>query len=209
LVAGARPIPLPPALRPTKLPTPADAAVPTLWRLHWEIDPRVPRHHSSGRFRFDAPQGEFAVTYLSADEYGCFGETYGDRQAIPPRDSERLLSRLTTTGPLRLIHLDDGELLKALHPHLDGRISSDIHYTITQAWSLALHEWYPEAHGIRYIARHATPHLNYCLFLERCSGLLELGTEGRLADLRELVIRACDAYGLAPRVFEPRDQGGW
>jgi len=208
-VLGPRPIPLPPTAPPPKLPVLSAAPVPPLWRLHHEIDPRTPRHHSTGRFRFDAPAGQFPVTYGSEDEYGCFGEVYGDRRSIPPADSARLLSCLSATSPLRLIELDDGELLKALHPQLDGRISSDIHYAITQAWSLALHEWYPQAHGIRYVARHATPYLNHCLFLERCKGLLDVKTEGKLQDLHDLVTRACDAYALAPRLFEPRDPGGW
>jgi RES domain len=208
-VLGPRPIPLPPTVTPSRLPALSAAPVPPLWRLHHEVDPRTPRHHSAGRFRFDAPVGQFPVTYGNEEEYGCFGEVYGDHQSIPPADSARLLSCLSAKSPLCLIKLDDGELLKALHPQLDGRISSDIHYTVTQAWSLALHEWYPEAHGIRYVARHATPYLNYCLFLDRCKDLLDLKTEGKLQDLHDLVIRACDAYALAPRLFEPRDPGGW
>jgi hypothetical protein len=155
------------------------------------------------------PPGEFPVTYGNEHQYGCFGEVYGDRLSIPPGDSERLLSCLQATTPLCLIDLSDGELLKALHPQLDGRISSAIHYTVTEAWSLALHEWYPEAHGIRYVARHATPYRNHCLFLDRCDGLLTVETEGRLKDLHDLVVRACDVYALAPRLFEPRDLGDW
>jgi hypothetical protein len=134
---------------------------------------------------------------------------YGDRQAIPPQDRARILSQITPMEPLRLVPLDDGELLKALHPELDGRISSDIHYRITREWGLALYSWYPEAHGLRYVARHATPHFNYCLFLERCQGLLELEPQGKLEELHDLVIRACDAYALAPRLCETRDKGGW
>lgn len=126
---GLRPIPLPPAAPPAKLPVLSPKHVPPLWRLHREVDPRRPRHHAIGRFRFDSPMGEFPVTYGNEGEYGCFGEVYGDRQSIPPADSTRLLSCLAATAPLRLIELDDGELLKALHPELDGRISSDIHYT--------------------------------------------------------------------------------
>ncbi len=134
---------------------------------------------------------------------------YGDGGSIPPSATSRLLSCLTATGPLRLVQLDDGRLLKALHPGLDGRISTDVEYPTTQRWSLALHEWYPDAHGVRYTARHATPHLNYCLFLDRCAGLLDLHTEGKLEDLADIVTLASDAYGLAPRLFEPRDPGGW
>jgi hypothetical protein len=120
----------------------------------------------------------------------------------------RILSRITPTEPLFLVPLDDGGLLKALHPQLDGRISSDIQYRITREWSLALHGWYPNAHGVRYVARHATPHFNYCLFLERCEGLLDLEPQGTLEELSDLVTRACDAYALAPRLLEIRDKGG-
>jgi len=149
------------------------------------------------------------VTYANADRYGCFAEVYGDRQSIPPHDATRLLSRLEPTQPLTLVALDDGQLLKALHPQLDGRISTSIEYETTMQWSRALHTWYPDAHGIRYTARHATPQDNYCLFLDRCADLLQLDIDGKLTDLRDTVTRASDAYGLATRLHEPPDNGGW
>jgi hypothetical protein len=208
-VSTPRPLPLPPAVAPRSLPSLATEAVGEVWRLHREPDPRHPRAHAEGRFRFDAPAGEFPVTYANADRYGCFAEVYGDRQSIPSRDAARMLSRLIPTQPLKLIPLDDGQLLKALHPHRDGRISTSLEYPTTMQWSGALHTWYPDAHGIRYTARHATPHDNYCLFLDRCADLLQLDTDGKLADLRDTVTRACDAYGLAARLHEPHDNGGW
>jgi hypothetical protein len=149
------------------------------------------------------------VTYANADRFGCFAEVYGDRESIPPKDATRILSRITSTQPLRLIELNDGQLLKALHPLLDGRISTGIEYATTRQWSRALHVWYPQAQGMRYTARHATPHDNYCLFLDRCGDLLNVDPEGTLIELPELVTRACDVYRLAPRLHEPSDHGGW
>jgi hypothetical protein len=204
-----RPLPLPPAAPPRPLPSLPVEAIGELWRLHREPDPLKPALHPQGRFRFDAPAGEYPVTYANADQHGCFAEVYGDRQSIPPRDATRTVSQITASEPLRLIPLDDGQFLKALHPQLDGRISTDVEYATTRQWALALHGWYPDAHGIRYTARHATPHHNYCLFLDRCAPLLTADLQGTLAELGELVTRACAAYRLAPRLHEPNDKGGW
>jgi hypothetical protein len=134
---------------------------------------------------------------------------YGDRESIPPGDGSRAASKLTCGEPLRLIPLEDGQFLKALHPQLDGRISTDVEYGTTRQWALALYGWYPDAQGIRYTARHATPHPNYCLFLDRCPNALRADREGTLDQLDELVTLACAAYGLAPRLHEPADKGGW
>lgn len=209
MAPGPKPIPLPPGVAPSNLPALVADPLDALWRLHWEPDPRAPNAHPTGRFRFDAPDGEYLVTYGSDDRFACFGEVYGDRQSIPPTDMARKLSSIRANRPLRFITLDDGETLKALHSELDGRVASDIHYTVTRAWSLALHAWYKDADGIRYVARHGTPHLNRCLFLDRCASSLEVEEEGELGELRDLVVRACDAYALAPRLFESRDPGGW
>lgn len=55
-----------------------------MWRLHWEDDPRQPRRYPSGRYRFDAPRGEYPVTYGNRDQLATFREVYGDTRLIGP-----------------------------------------------------------------------------------------------------------------------------
>jgi RES domain-containing protein len=183
--------------------------VDEIWRLHWEDDPRDPERYARGKFRFDAPAGEFRVTYGNEDEYACFGEVYGDQQSIAPKDRDRKLSVIVPRRPLQLVALDDGTVLKALDPKLDGRISTDLDYARTREWSLALHGWYAAADGLRYTGRHAVTRLNYCLYIDRCGDALDVDSKGSLVDLRDLVMRAADAWNLAPRLFEPRDRSRW
>jgi hypothetical protein len=64
----------------------------------------------------------------------------------------------------------------------------------------------PRGDGISYLGRHAAKHLNFCLFLDRCADALGFESEGTLADLKPHVLRAANAYNLAPRLFEPRDR---
>jgi hypothetical protein len=47
---------------PERLPAPFELAEEELfaWRLHREEDPLEARRHPSGRYRFDAPSGEYA-----------------------------------------------------------------------------------------------------------------------------------------------------
>jgi hypothetical protein len=149
------------------------------------------------------PRPPTPVTYCNLDRYAAFAEVYGDVRSIAPNQAERLLSRIWSERALRVVDLDSSETLAQLE--LDLKISTCTEYERTMAWSLALHEWYPEADGLRYLGRHATTRLNFCLFLDRCGDALGFETEGRLIDLRSRVLRAADAYNLAPRLFDQRD----
>jgi hypothetical protein len=202
-------IPLPPAEPPDKLPKLTDDELSEEggWRIHRERDVRKPKRYPTGKWRFDAPKNEYAVSYLNEDCFACFGEVYGDRQEIPPDQAERFLSRITYTRPLRVVALDDGEVLA--HFRLDLNISASVDYTRTMQWGFALHEWYPEADGLRYLGRHAATYLNRCLFLDRCADAIEAERRGKLGDLRDMVMRAADARNLAPRLFDPRRPAGW
>lgn len=202
-------IPDPPPSAPKRLPKLVPDSPKELWRLHWEADPRRPRRYAYGKFRFDAPAGEYSVTYANEDQSACFAEVYGDEQEIPPSQLERRLGRLTYARPLRLVPLDDGEALKALHPKLDLNISASTRYARTRAWSLALHAWYEDADGLLYLGRHATQRLNRCLFLDRCAKDLIYEPVGKLQDLEDDVRRAAAAYNLAPRLFDTRAPTGW
>jgi hypothetical protein len=158
-----------------------------LWRLHWEEDPLSPRRHPSGRYRFDAPEGEYSVTYGNRDRLGAFAEVYGDARRIDSIQAGRRLSVIVSERSLRLVPLDDAPTQKRLG--LDGRINFSKQYPVTRKWSLALHTWLSEADGIRYLSRHAGEQRNYCLFLDRC------GVDLR-AELRGVVLFTADKYSL-------------
>jgi hypothetical protein len=79
---------------------------------------------------------------------------------------------------------------------LDSRICDTRIYALSQAWGLAFHKWYPDADGIRYISRHASPGLNVCLFLDRCVDAIAAEEVGRLLDLRKTVAAARRKYHL-------------
>ncbi len=181
---------------PGRLPAPITLAreVITIFRLHGEDDPRRPRHYPTGKYRFDAPAGEYPVSYGNQDCLGAFAEVYGDTGAIEAAQASRKLSTLTASRPFQFVPLDDPVTLKRLG--LDARISVAKQYRRTQQWSLALHGWFPDTDGIRYLSRHAGNQLNYCLFLDRCGADLHLQTLGELQDLRRIVLFAADTYGL-------------
>lgn len=202
-----RRVPRPPPVRPAEAPELVGDSLRDGWRLHWEPDPRKPNVHPKGKFRFDAPEGQYSVAYVNGDPkgYGCFAEAYGDQRSIAPNQAQRHLSSLSATTPLKVMGLDDGKTLAALKLDLD--ISASVDYERTMLWSKSIHDWYEDVDGIRYLGRHATKKLNYCLFLDRCSGKLEFETLGQLGDLRDHVLRAADTYSLAPRLFDSRDSG--
>ncbi len=195
----------PPGERPDDLPELREISVAAAWRLHWEPDPTDPPRHRRGKWRFDAPEGEYPVTYCNLDPYAAFAEVYGDARSIAPNQAKRALSTIWSERPLQVVDLDNSETLAKLR--LDLKISTCTEYRQTMVWSRALHAWYPGADGLRYLGRHATTRLNLCLFLDRCGKDLDFEMEGRLGKLRPRVLRAADAYNLAPRLFQGRDRG--
>ncbi len=97
-----------------------------------------------------------------------------------------------------MVALDRGEIQKALG--LDAKICDSRRYETTRQWAYAMHRWYPEASGIRYPSRHASPHHNYCLFLDRCLYLLVVELQGRLEELRATVLLAAARYRLRSQI---------
>lgn len=65
---------------PDRLPVPFKPEEEELsaWRLHWEQDPLEARRYPTGRYRFDAPKGEYVALYCNADRLAVFAEVYGD-----------------------------------------------------------------------------------------------------------------------------------
>jgi hypothetical protein len=104
-LADADRLPEPPEILPA-LVEPVQEAV-SLWRLHWGDEPLSLRRYPTGRYRFDAPAGEYPVTYGNKDRLACFAEVYGDARFIPAAEGERKLSFISALRPLWLIPLDD------------------------------------------------------------------------------------------------------
>jgi len=181
---------------PEGLPARFDLAEEELsaWRLHREEDPLEARRYPAGRYRFDAPSGEYASLYCNADRLAVFAEVYGDVRVIETSEKHRRLSRIFSQGSLRLVPLDDPRAQKRLG--LDGRIGMSKQYAVTQRWALSLFDWFPEADGIRYLSRHAGENRNYCLFVERCADKLRIEEHGEISTLRETVLLAADRYHL-------------
>lgn len=196
----------PPGSPPKTLPELRPDDTPLLWRVHAEPDPLVPPSYPRGKFRFDAPAGEYGVTYANVDHEACFAEVYGDRGLIPADHGDRSLSALLIHRPLQLVALDQGPVLRALG--IDARIATTTDYLASMEWSLALHSWYPDADAIRYLGRKATDRLNYCLFLDRCASDLETRQFGQLAQLERMVKTTAVRWSLAFPGFDPT-AGGW
>lgn len=191
-------LPFPPERAPHDLPNLEEETL-SAWRLHRGPDALAIPLYEEGHFRFDTPAGQYSTVYANADRLGAFAEVYGDVGRIGPAEgSGRSLSHVYSTGPLRMVALDRGETQKALG--LDARICVSRRYEITRQWAYAIHRWYPQASGIRYLSRHASPHHNYCLFLDRCRHLLVAELQGRLEELRATVLLAAARYRLRSQI---------
>lgn len=194
-----RPIGRPPSAAPRNLPELTNVQPRTLWRLHWESDILAPPTHTKGKFRFDAPLGQYNVAYACESDLAVFAEVYGDRAQIPVADRHRRYSAMLPKRPLQLLDLHEPRVTAALR--IDTRLCTEPHYARARAWSAAFHSWYPEADGLRYIGRHSGGYLNYALFLDRCAPAFSIQPLGQLRDLRRLVQHAASTYSLAPLIF--------
>lgn len=189
-----------PGDRPAELPALDAQPLADAWRLHWEEDPTLERRHPTGRYRFDAPAGEFGVSYLNYDRLAVFAETYAEgTRVLAKSEAQRLRSRLSSRRALQLLRMD--EMAVAAGFGLDNRISTEKPYARTQAWSAAWHAWYPELDGLVFLGRKSAPHRNLCLYLDRCADALAFATEGTLAELREDGLRACLKYKITPALY--------
>lgn len=178
----------------------AEADLGEVWRLHdGSDDPLLVPRYPRGRHRFDSPDGAFRVTYANTSRKGCVHEVYGDEGVIEGREGERRRFFGFVAGrPLRMIALDEADVRSALG--IDLRICSTLRYRRTQAWANALHAWYPEADGIRYLGRNSAPERNHCFFLDRCGGSLSTRDEGPLRDFHRTVQAVARVRGIASEV---------
>jgi hypothetical protein len=85
------------------------------WRLQRGGHPLDIESYSTGKYRFDAPGGEYpAPLYANTFRLGCFAEVFGDTGVIEASEiRRRSLFRVSSTRTLRLLTLDDGGVQKA------------------------------------------------------------------------------------------------
>jgi hypothetical protein len=196
------PVPYPPAEPPRRLPPLVEEPLERSWRLHWgAASLRRRRGPNPGVSRFDAPGGEYAVTYVNEDRMAPFAEVYGDLRVLTKSEGQRRWTRIAAKRPLRILQLDAEGTAAAFG--LDLRTSTELDYTRTQAWSAAWHRWYePDSiDGVRYLGRKAMRHLNYALYLDRCGADLTSKTEGKLIEMWDEGLRACGRHGIVPELY--------
>lgn len=104
--------------------------------------------------RFDAPNGEFGVCYLSRSPAGAFAETFlrsARGQLIERGDLDKhALSVLQVTRALTLVQCYGSGLRRN---GIDARISSNTDYPAHRAFSHACHEHPKQPDGLIYRAR--------------------------------------------------------
>lgn len=107
----------------------------------------------TGRYRFDAPAGEYGVLYAAGDAHCAFIETLGhnlDVRIIDLRDLRaRGLTLLEVSRPLRLVDLTGPGLARL---GADGRLTTG-DYTVAQRWALALWRHPDRPDGLVYRSR--------------------------------------------------------
>lgn len=116
----------------------------------------------TGRYRFDAPHGEYGVLYAAADVHSAFVETFGWR-----------------TGE-RVIDLVDLAAAGLTRLGADARLSAGESYATARRWALALWRHPAQPDGLHYRARHDPS--RYCIALyDRAAPAVVAVTLGALA----------------------------
>jgi hypothetical protein len=152
--------------------------------------PATEPYWSAGVYRFDDPDtastgstGAFGTCYTASTIEVAFAESVihecgrfvaGSYEVPAAELTERSVVRFTCARRKSLVLADlTGAALKALG--LNNDISASEDYTMSQAWSRAIHGASPRWDGIRYVSRQMNKGFAYAIF-ER-SGLRRLRTE--------------------------------
>ena len=126
----------------------------------------------NGRNRFDDPQKQFGVCYLSLSPNGAFAETLIRKptgQVLQKSDLRKYcLARVQTRQALRLVHCHGEGLAQN---GLDSQISSSADRNSTQSIAREFHDHKDQPDGLIYRARHDDDQLSIALF-ERASDKL-------------------------------------
>ncbi len=124
--------------------------------------------------RFNAPNGEFGVLYLSRDPFGAFIESFGasmvtaalELRLVSETDlARRCLCRIEVDvdpATVQLVNLADGYGFSRLG--IDGRISTTKQRHVTRQWALELWRHPQRPSGILYRACHDQARLSVVLF---------------------------------------------
>lgn len=187
-------LPDPPASKPAGAPALLDVRLDDHMRIHAEPDILSKPANRPGWYRFDAPSGEYPVTYTAATFDACVAEKFQDRRVVEHRRLTEHVSLVSSLRDLRLVPLHDSVMLSRFG--LDARIWTTIDYPTSQQWSLHLHQWFPTADGIYYRPRHAHEQHACCLFLDRCGSDLEVRSHGELGTDRDRLLTATVPRGI-------------
>jgi hypothetical protein len=176
-----------------------DASATTIWcRTHKAgYDPIFFGRNKAARW--DAPNGDYGVLYLGADERCAFmesiGRSYLRTRLVPASELRtRLLTKLRFSKDLRLIDLVSSGGLTRLGA--EGSLVNGLGYRNSQRWSEALRSHPAKVDGIYYRSRY-DPALTACALFEHCRPFVEI-VENRGAWAGEPVLlgRILDHYQL-------------
>jgi hypothetical protein len=146
-------------------------------------------------YRFDAPNGEFAVMYCAFSLEVCFAETLLRTRAFDKPAREPTLideSELRCRKVVQFGEGDDRRLVLAdltgsglARLRCDGSISTVSRYVVPRQWALALWKHPGRVDGIRYVSRFMNSQPAVVLF-DRCKDRLSARRSQPLADHPDL-----------------------
>lgn len=151
----------------------------------------------TGRYRFDAPAGEFGILYAGHDEYCAFIETFGhslnSRVVTMDELKRRDLACLVANRPLRLVDLTGSGLSRL---GADNRVCTG-DYLLAQRWALALWRHDDQPDGLSYRSR-LDPSRQCVALFDRAQEAVTASSLGSLADSRHrrLLASLLDMYGI-------------
>lgn len=165
---------------------------------------------TTGRFRFDAPDGSYGVLYAGVDSYTAFIESLlknADNRVITTSAlKETALARLKANRPLHLIDLSlSGALVRI---GADSRLFS-ADRNVARLWSKALHDHPAGLDGILYPSRLDPARQSVAIFGDRKLKLVELDRQSWYAPgaQRELLGKIAEHYEIElieTRLVAPR-----
>ena len=175
----------------------------TLFRIHQTTNPETSKPYSpiffgnSSPHRFDAPR-QYGVLYVGIDDHVAFLEVFrGDvRSRILYRDDlvAYSMSTLTIHRPISLIRASGSSLERM---GANSGIFSTKHRWITQQWSLAFWNQFPQVDGILYPSCHDNERFCVALFSDRINETLTVqSTAEILSDsFKDRLTEITDTYG--------------
>lgn len=192
---GPGPLPSPPAdLRERRLSLLNFSG--SLFRSHG-IEHHPVFYGTTGRFRFDAPDGSYGVLYAATDAYAAFAESLvsnpENRVLTTSFLKRKSLAELRPQRALRLADLvTPGALVRI---GADSRLFSG-ERSIAQLWSKAFHDHPEHADGILYPSRLDPNRRCLAIFGDRDLNFVELAREAWYAAgrRRELLAEIAEHY---------------